>query len=236
MAVASPPPPQRAAARRISVPRRAAGPSSRSCSSSARRVRSTASSFLVLLEPIKHEFQVSDTQLGLLSGLSFALLYSAFGLPIARFADRGNRMELIAAAISVWSLMTVLCAAAASFWQLLLARIGVGVGEAGATPPAQSLDCRLFPDRAARPRDRHFRDIGNRRLSDRPVGGVTARRRLWLARNARRFRPAGAADRRARLVGTRRTAHAGRCRGCRAAAPRIFGHRSSASPESGRSC
>ena len=86
----------------------------------------------VLLEPIKHEFQVSDTQLGLLSGLSFALLYSAFGLPIARFADRGNRKKLIAVAISVWSLMTVLCAAAASFWQLLLARIGVGVGEAGA--------------------------------------------------------------------------------------------------------
>ncbi len=99
----------------------------------------------VLLEPIKQEFQVSDTQLGLLSGLSFALLYSAFGLPIARFADRGNRKKLIAAAISVWSLMTVLCAAAASFWQLLLARIGVGVGEAGATPPAQSLIVDYFP-------------------------------------------------------------------------------------------
>lgn len=99
----------------------------------------------VLLEPIKHEFKVSDTQLGLLSGLSFALLYSALGLPIARWADRGNRKLLIAGAISVWSAMTVLCAAAGSFWQLLLARIGVGVGEAGATPPAQSLIVDYFP-------------------------------------------------------------------------------------------
>ena len=99
----------------------------------------------VLLEPIKREFALSDTQLGLMSGLSFALLYSVLGLPIARWADRGNRTVLIAAAISVWSVMTMLCAAAGSFWQLMLARIGVGVGEAGATPPAQSLIVDYFP-------------------------------------------------------------------------------------------
>ncbi|MES2496526.1 MAG: MFS transporter [Pseudomonadota bacterium] len=99
----------------------------------------------VLLEPIKQEFGVSDTQLGLLSGLSFALLYSVLGLPIARWADRGNRKLLIAGAITVWSGMTMLCAAAGSFWHLLLARIGVGVGEAGATPPAQSLIVDYFP-------------------------------------------------------------------------------------------
>jgi predicted MFS family arabinose efflux permease len=99
----------------------------------------------VLLEPIKQEFHISDTQLGLLSGLSFALLYSVLGLPIARFADRGNRKLLIAGAITVWSGMTMLCAMAGSFWQLLLARIGVGVGEAGATPPAQSLIVDYFP-------------------------------------------------------------------------------------------
>lgn len=99
----------------------------------------------VLLEPIKQEFQVSDTMLGMLSGLSFALLYSVLGLPIARLADRGDRKLLITAAITVWSGMTALCAAAGTFWQLLIARIGVGVGEAGATPPAQSLIVDYFP-------------------------------------------------------------------------------------------
>lgn len=99
----------------------------------------------VLLEPIKQEFQVSDTMLGMLSGLSFALLYSVLGLPIARLADRGDRKLLITAAITVWSAMTALCAAAGTFWHLLIARIGVGVGEAGATPPAQSLIVDYFP-------------------------------------------------------------------------------------------
>lgn len=99
----------------------------------------------VLLDPIKQEFQVSDTMLGMLSGLSFALLYSVLGLPIARLADRGDRKLLITAAITVWSAMTALCAAAGTFWQLLIARIGVGVGEAGATPPAQSLIVDYFP-------------------------------------------------------------------------------------------
>ena len=99
----------------------------------------------VLLEPIRHEFGVSDTMLGLLSGLSFALLYSVLGLPIARYADRGDRRLLITIAIGVWSAMTMLCGAAQSFAQLLLARIGVGVGEAGATPPAQSLIVDYFP-------------------------------------------------------------------------------------------
>jgi predicted MFS family arabinose efflux permease len=99
----------------------------------------------VLLQPIKTEFGVSDTYLGLLSGLSFALLYSVLGLPIARWADRGDRRLLITIALTVWSGMTVLCAAATNFWQLLLARIGVGAGEAGATPPAQALIVDYFP-------------------------------------------------------------------------------------------
>lgn len=99
----------------------------------------------VLLEPIKHEFRLSDAQLGMMSGFSFALLYSLFGLPIARYADRGDRRLLITVAIGVWSAMTMLCAAAGSFAHLLAARIGVGVGEAGATPPAQSLIVDYFP-------------------------------------------------------------------------------------------
>jgi predicted MFS family arabinose efflux permease len=93
----------------------------------------------VLLEQIKAEFQASDTVLGLLSGLSFALFYATLGIPVARWADRGDRKRVIAVSVSIWSVMTVLCGFASSFWQLLVARFGVGAGEAGAVPPAQSL-------------------------------------------------------------------------------------------------
>ncbi|WP_297339703.1 MFS transporter [Pseudophaeobacter sp.] len=99
----------------------------------------------VLLEPIKAEFGVSDTMLGLLSGLAFALFYVTLGLPIARLADSKNRKVIIGAAITVWSLMTVLCGVAQSFFQLALARVGVGAGEAGAVPPSQSLLADYFP-------------------------------------------------------------------------------------------
>lgn len=99
----------------------------------------------VLLEPIKQEFHVSDAMLGLFSGLCFAVFYSVLGLPIARWADRGNRRSIITLALSVWSLMTVLCGMAQTFWQLALARVGVGVGEAGAIAPAQSLIVDYFP-------------------------------------------------------------------------------------------
>jgi predicted MFS family arabinose efflux permease len=105
----------------------------------------------VLLEPIKAEFQVSDTMLGLLSGLAFALFYATLGIPVARWADRGDRRLIITLALSVWSLMTVLCGMAQNFWQLALARVGVGAGEAGAIPPSQSLIADYFaPDRRAK--------------------------------------------------------------------------------------
>ena len=90
----------------------------------------------VLLEPVKREFHVSDTLLGMLSGISFALFYATFGLPLARWADRGHRPFLITLSLAVWSLMTGLCGLAATFWQLVLARFGVGAGEAGAIPAA----------------------------------------------------------------------------------------------------
>lgn len=99
----------------------------------------------VLLEPIKVEFGVSDTMLGLLSGLSFALFYATLGLPIARWADRGDRRLIITLALTVWSAMTMLCGVAQNFWQLALARVGVGAGEAGAIPPAQSLIADYYP-------------------------------------------------------------------------------------------
>lgn len=99
----------------------------------------------VLLEPIKAEFGVSDTMLGLLTGASFAILFATLGLPIAYWADRGDRKLIITLSLTVWSAMTVLCGMAQSFLHLALARIGVGAGEAGAIPPAQSLIADYFP-------------------------------------------------------------------------------------------
>lgn len=95
----------------------------------------------ILAEPIARELKITDTQIGLLTGLAFALFYTVLGLPIARYADNPgtNRVTLISIALSVWSGMTVLCGMAQNFTQLLLARIGVGVGEAGCTPAAHSL-------------------------------------------------------------------------------------------------
>jgi predicted MFS family arabinose efflux permease len=93
----------------------------------------------ILLEPIKAEFDLSDTELGFLTGFSFALFYSIMGIPLARVADRGNRRNLIAFVIALWSAMTALCGAAVGYFSLLLARIGVGVGEAGSFPAGTSM-------------------------------------------------------------------------------------------------
>src|SRR5262245_17064649 len=99
----------------------------------------------VLLEPIKHEFQVSDTMLGLLTGFSFAIFYATLGIPVARWADRGDRKLIVTVGLTIWSIMTALCGMAQSFWQLAAARIGVGAGEAGALPPGQSLIADYYP-------------------------------------------------------------------------------------------
>ena len=99
----------------------------------------------ILIEPIRAEFGVSDTALGFLSGFAFAVFYTLMGLPIAWLADRSNRRNIIALAVGAYSIMTVLCGAAQSFSHLLLARIGVGVGEAGASPPSHSLLSDMFP-------------------------------------------------------------------------------------------
>lgn len=101
----------------------------------------------ILAEPIARDLNLNDTQIGLMTGLAFALFYTALGLPIARYADRPatNRPRLIAAALATWSAMTALCGLANNFIQLLLARIGVGVGEAGCTPPAHSLIADMVP-------------------------------------------------------------------------------------------
>jgi len=100
---------------------------------------------VILQESIKNDLGLSDTQLGLLSGLSFAVFYVLLGIPIARLADRSNRRNIVAASLVVWSGMTALCGMAQNYVQLLLARIGVGVGEAGCSPPAHSMISDYFP-------------------------------------------------------------------------------------------
>ena len=104
----------------------------------------------ILAEPISRELGLSDTQIGLMTGIAFALFYAILGLPIARYADRPttNRGRLIALALVIWSLATAVCGLAQNFIQLLLARMGVGIGEAGCTPAAHSLIAdRVPPER-----------------------------------------------------------------------------------------
>ncbi len=99
----------------------------------------------ILLPAIRDEFQVSDTWLGFLTGPAFAMFYIILGIPVARYADRCNRRNLIAAAIALWSAMTAVSGLAANFVQLALARVGVGIGEAGCSPPAHSLIADYYP-------------------------------------------------------------------------------------------
>lgn len=99
----------------------------------------------ILAEPIKRELSLTDGQLGLLSGLSFALFYTLLGLPIARLAERYSRSKIIAISLVLWSGMTALCGLTATYVQLLLCRIGVGIGEAGGNPASHSLITDIFP-------------------------------------------------------------------------------------------
>ena len=99
----------------------------------------------ILAVPIKAELHLSDSQLGLMGGLAFALFYTFLGIPIARLADRISRTGIMTAALALWSLMTALCGFTQSFAQLFMARVGVGVGEAGGVAPAYSLICDYFP-------------------------------------------------------------------------------------------
>ncbi len=100
---------------------------------------------VILQEPIKAEMGLSDGQLGLLTGFSFAVFYIAAGIPIAWMADRRNRRNIIATALVFWSTMTALCGLVQSYTHLVLLRIGVGAGEAGSTPPSHSMISDYFP-------------------------------------------------------------------------------------------
>ena len=99
----------------------------------------------ILIEPIKAELGLSDTQAGLLYGFTFAAFYALLGIPIAKIADRASRARIIARSLFVFSTMTVLCGAAMSYWQLLAARMVVGIGEAGTNPASQSMIADLYP-------------------------------------------------------------------------------------------
>ena len=99
----------------------------------------------ILQESIKADLLLSDQQLGLLTGFAFALFYTLAGIPIARYADRNNRRNVVAIAIALWSFMTAISGLVQNYLQLLLARIGVGVGEAGGSPPAHSMISDIFP-------------------------------------------------------------------------------------------
>ena len=100
---------------------------------------------VILQESIKQELGLSDTQLGLLTGLVFALFYVTLGIPIARWADKSNRRNIVAASLAIWSFMTAISGLVTSYWQLALARLGVGIGEAGGSPPSHSIISDYFP-------------------------------------------------------------------------------------------
>jgi MFS family permease len=100
----------------------------------------------LLVEPLRHDLHISDTQISLLQGLAFAIFYTTMGIPIAIWADRGSRRLIIAAGVFVWSLMTAACGLATTFSQLFAARLGVGVGEAALSPATYSLIADLFPE------------------------------------------------------------------------------------------
>lgn len=100
----------------------------------------------ILIEPIKREFGASDTAMGLLTGLAFGVLYAVMGIPLGRLADQGfNRRNLVAMACGLWSLATMACGVAGQFWQLMIARMTVAVGEAGGMAPSMSMVSDLYP-------------------------------------------------------------------------------------------
>ncbi len=102
-------------------------------------------SISTLIEPIRQELRLSDSGIAFLTGVALALFYVTVGIPIAALADRKSRRDILALALAIWSGMTALCGLAQNYWQLLLARFGVGIGEAGGTPPSTSMLADKFP-------------------------------------------------------------------------------------------
>lgn len=99
----------------------------------------------ILLEPVKQEFGASDTEMGLLTGLAFGLIYAMLGVPVGRLADTRNRRNIVALCCGIWSLATAACGVATQYWHMLLARMSVAVGEAGGMAPSVSIVSDLYP-------------------------------------------------------------------------------------------
>ena len=99
----------------------------------------------LLVQPIKEDLGISDTQIGLLAGLAFAIFYSFIGIPIAKLADTKNRVTIISVGVALWTFMTALCGLTKTYFYLFLARVGVGVGEAALSPAAYSMIADYFP-------------------------------------------------------------------------------------------
>ena len=116
---------------------------------------------VLLLQPIKDDLHLSDTQLGFLTGIAFALFYATLGLPIARWADRGNRVTITSIAIGLWGLTVMSCVFVTNFAQLVLARIAAAVGESGCMPPTYSLVGDYYPAPAGRARAMSIYWLGN---------------------------------------------------------------------------
>jgi predicted MFS family arabinose efflux permease len=136
----------------------------------------------ILAPSIKADLRLTDTQLGLLGGTAFAMLYALGGLPIARLAERVSRVNIITVALMVWSSLAALCAAAASFGQLLLIRVGVGVAEAGCSPPAHSLISDYFePSRRATALSAYTGGISLGYILAAAAGGYIAQHWGWRA-------------------------------------------------------
>ena len=137
---------------------------------------------VILLEPIRKDLGLQDWHLGLLSGLGFAAVYSTVGIPVAIWADRGVRRDIVALSLGVWSFMTVLSGFAQTYWHLLLARMGVGLGEAGGTPPATSMIADLYPpSQRATALGVYTLGIGLGILAGFPLGGYVYELHGWRA-------------------------------------------------------
>jgi MFS family permease len=136
----------------------------------------------ILAEPMRRDLHLADWQLGAVTGLSFAVFYTVLGIPISRLADRGDRSRLIAASLATWSAFTFACGLCVSFPQILLARLGVGFGEAGCSPPAYSLITE-YTDRARRASALAFYSLGIPlgALVGLAMGGLAADRLGWRA-------------------------------------------------------
>lgn len=133
-----------------------------------------------LMEPIKAEFRLTDTQLGLLSGLAFAVFYTTVGIPIARLADKSNRVNIIAVSLLIWSAATAATAFAKNFTHLFLCRIMVGIGEAGCSPPAHSLISDYFePKRRATALSIYSMGVYGGSFLGLLMGGVVAQKYGW---------------------------------------------------------